>query len=99
MTGIVDQQIVVELERLEIVVEGIDDVAPRRIQKQANLKSVRFLKRRGDRFSFVNGGLQFGEVIVIIRAKDERVVVAELNTAKASEAVLGFAWRPINDRI
>ncbi len=79
MTGIVDQQIVLELERLEIVVEGIDDVAPRRIQKQANLKPVRFLKRRGDRFSAVDGGLQFGEVIVIIRAKDERVLVAELN--------------------
>ena len=79
MTGIVDQQIVVELERLEMVVEGIDDVAPRRIQKQANFKPVRFLKQRGDRFGVVDGGLQFGEMIVIIRAKDERVLVAELN--------------------
>ena len=61
------------------MVEGIDDVAPRRIQKQAKLKPVRFLKRRGDRFSAVDGDLQFGEVIVIIRAKDERVLVAELN--------------------
>ena len=48
-------------------------------KKQANLKLVRFLKRRGDRFSVVDGGLQFGEVFVIIRANDECVVVAELD--------------------
>ena len=83
VTGVADQQIVLGLERLEIVVEGINDVAPRRIQKQANLKPVRFLKRRGDRFSVVDGGLKFGEVIVIIRAKDERVLVAKLNICQS----------------
>ena len=72
-----------ELERLEMVVEGIDYVAPRRIQTQANLKPVRFLKRRGDRFSVVDGGLQFGEVIKIICAQDERVVCTGLNICQS----------------
>ncbi len=84
VTGIVDQQIVVERQRLAQLGQRADDLVARRIDKQDDLEAVDALQSLGDGLGIAGSRFQPRHTIgVVVVADDQGLVAAEVRDRPA----------------